>query len=206
MTWVGSAGAGSAAGGSGADDSGAGSRGGTSRRATTLASIVLAGAGLLACGDAQEPLPVPIDVAVAVPFAGTGVMADARQGWQLVLDSINEAGGVGGRPLRVIERDTPLTAADDLSPIADGFAELANEGHRYIISLVSGDALQPVLETASTNGVLAMSITSEEPAAAGLLARRGRPLPLQAGARSRRCTWRWPRSRSLCAVVSQPTR
>lgn len=119
--------------------------------------------GLWGCGS--EPEPEPIEVAVAVPFAGTGVMADARQGWQLVLDSINEAGGIAGRPLAVVERDTPLAAPDDLSPIADGFVDLASEGHRYIISLVSGDALEPMLRAASSRGVLAMSITSEEPAA-----------------------------------------
>lgn len=120
-------------------------------------------AALVACGG--EPAPEPIEVAVAVPFAGTGVMADARQGWQLVLDSINDAGGVDGRPLQVVVRDTPLAAADDLSPIADGFVELASEGYRYIISLVSGDALDPMLQAATSRGVLAMSITSEEPAA-----------------------------------------
>jgi branched-chain amino acid transport system substrate-binding protein len=127
---------------------------------------VLLAAALSGCGGEPQPEPEPIAVAVAVPFAGTGVMADARQGWQLVLDSINEAGGIAGRPLEVVERDTPLSAPDDLSPIADGFAELASEGYRYIISLVSGDALEPMMLAASSRGVLAMSITSEEPAAA----------------------------------------
>jgi branched-chain amino acid transport system substrate-binding protein len=126
----------------------------------------LLGAGLIAaCGSEPQPELEPITVAVAVPFAGTGVMADARQGWQLVLDSINEAGGVAGRPLQVVERDTPLSAPDDLTPIAEGFTELASEGYRYIISLASGDALEPMMQAATTRGVLTMSITSEEPAA-----------------------------------------
>lgn len=133
-------------------------------RARVRASGALLAAASLGCGG--EPEPEPIEVAVAVPFVGTGVMADARQAWQLVLDSINEAGGVDGRPLRVVERNTPLAAADDLSPVADGFVALASEGYRYIISLVSGDAVEPMLHAATSHGVLAMSITSEEPAAA----------------------------------------
>lgn len=133
------------------------------RRGLARSCGALLAATLLGCGS--EPEPQPIEVAVAAPFAGTGVMAEARQGWQLVLDSINEAGGVDGRPLQVVERDTPLVAADDLSPVADGFVALAGEGYRYIISLVSGDAVEPMLHAATSRGVLAMSITSEEPAA-----------------------------------------
>ena len=117
-----------------------------------------------------------MQVGVAVPFADTDLMLDARQSWELVLDSINEAGGVNGRPLQVVERNTPLSDAHDLSPIADGFVDLTAQGYRYIISLVSGSALPPMMRAANERGVLAMSITSEEPAAevegyAGLLLR-----------------------------------
>lgn len=122
------------------------------------------GAWALACGTPAESAE-PVQVGVAVPFAGTDLMLEARQGWELVLDSINESGGVNGRPLKVIERNTPLSDAEDLSPIADGFVDLTSEGYRYIISLVSGGALEPMMRAASERGVLAMSITSEEPAA-----------------------------------------
>lgn len=116
----------------------------------------------LACGAPAQQAE-PVEVGVAVPFAGTELMLEARQGWELVLDSINESGGVNGRPLRVVERNTPLSNANDLSPIADGFVDLTSEGYRYIISLVSGSALEPMMRAASERGVLAMSITSEEP-------------------------------------------
>jgi branched-chain amino acid transport system substrate-binding protein len=117
-----------------------------------------------ACAS-SEPEAQPVEVGVAVPFAGTELMLEARQGWELVLDSINRAGGVSGRPLRVVERDTPLAVADDLSPVADGFVDLTSEGYRYIISLVSGAALAPMMHAATSRGVLTMSITSEETAA-----------------------------------------
>jgi branched-chain amino acid transport system substrate-binding protein len=136
---------------------------------------VALGALALACGAPARDAE-PVEVGVAVPFAGTELMVEARQGWQLVLDSINESGGVNGRPLKVVERNTPLSDADDLSPIADGFVDLTSEGYRYIISLVSGSALEPMMRAANERGVLAMSITSEEPAVevesyAGLLLR-----------------------------------
>ena len=62
---------------------------------------------LLACSS-NGAEPAPVEVGVAVPFASGDLMLDARQGWELVLDSINEAGGVRGRPLAVVERDTAL--------------------------------------------------------------------------------------------------
>jgi ABC-type branched-subunit amino acid transport system substrate-binding protein len=139
-----------------------------------LAGLALATLALACAGP--EPDPEPVRVGVAVPFAGTELMLEARQGWELVLDSINEAGGVNGRPLEVVERDTRLFHADDLRPVADGFVDLTSEGYRYIISLVSGSALEPMMQAATERGVLAMSITSEEPAVelesyAGLLLR-----------------------------------
>lgn len=127
-------------------------------------SLPLATLALLAmaCG-AEEPGAV--EVAVAVPFAGTGLMEDARQAWELVLDEINDGGGVNGKRLQVHERDTPLDDAADLGPIADGFVDLTDEGYKYIISLVSGAAIEPIMNAAVPRGVLTMSITSEESAA-----------------------------------------
>jgi ABC-type branched-subunit amino acid transport system substrate-binding protein len=118
---------------------------------------------LLGCG-ANEPATGSVTVAVAAPFASTGLMVEARQGWQLVLDQINEDGGIDSKSLSVYERDTPLTDASDLAPVADGFVHLTDEGYKYIISLVSGPALEPMMEAATVRGVLTMSITSEDSA------------------------------------------
>jgi ABC-type branched-subunit amino acid transport system substrate-binding protein len=93
-------------------------------------------------------------------------MLEARQAWELVLEQINdEAGGVRHKTLTVHQRSMRLDDADDLSPVADGFVNLTNEGFKYIISLVSGSALQPMMDAAVPRGVLAMSVTSEDPAA-----------------------------------------
>jgi ABC-type branched-subunit amino acid transport system substrate-binding protein len=129
-----------------------------------LGGAALAAGGCLTLGCSADE-PEPIEVAVAVPFSGSGLMLDARQAWALVVDDIERGGGIDGRALSVHERDTPLSAADDLAPIARGFVDLTGEGYRYIISLISGAAVEPMLRAATSHGVLAMSITSEEPAA-----------------------------------------
>lgn len=95
---------------------------------------------------------------------GAGLMQDARQAWELVLEQINQSGGVDGQSMAVHQRTMPLDAADDLTPVAEAFLALANEGYRYIISLVSGAALRPMLDAAMPHGVLTMSITSEDAA------------------------------------------
>lgn len=100
-----------------------------------------------------------------MPFTSTGVMGEARQAWQLVVEQVEADGGVNRKALSVVEQDTPLHDADDLGPIADGFIELTNEGYKYIISLLSGSALEPMMAAAMPQGVLAMSITSEDSAA-----------------------------------------
>lgn len=108
-----------------------------------------------------------MEVGVAVPYTGSGLMLEARQAWELVLEQINlDDGGVRHKTLAVHQRSMRLTDADDLSPVADGFVNLTNEGYKYIISFVSGSALQPMMDAAVPNGVLAMSVSSEDPAAA----------------------------------------
>jgi len=129
-----------------------------------LGGAALAAGGCLGLGCGADE-PEPVEVAVAVPFSGSGLMLEARQAWDLVLDDVQRGGGIRGRTLAVHERDTPLDAADDLAPIARGFVDLTSEGYRYIISLISGAAVDPMLRAATSRGVLAMSITSEEPAA-----------------------------------------
>jgi ABC-type branched-subunit amino acid transport system substrate-binding protein len=100
-----------------------------------------------------------------MPFTSTGVMLEARQAWQLVVEQVEADGGIDHKAFAVVERDTPLDDANDVRPIADGFIDLTNEGYKYIISLLSGSALEPMMAAAMPHGVLAMSITSEDPAA-----------------------------------------
>jgi branched-chain amino acid transport system substrate-binding protein len=138
-------------------------RQGSARYISGFGALLSFGTVLLGCG-AEAPAG-GVEVAVAVPFAGTGLMAEARQAWELELEQVNAHGGINGRALKVHERDTPLSDAADLQPVADGFVDLTGEGYRYIISLVSGTAVEPMMNAAMPNGVLAMSITSEDSAA-----------------------------------------
>lgn len=118
---------------------------------------------LLGCGESEAPA-ASINVAVAAPFAGGGLMTDARHAWDIVLDQINQGGGVNGRRFEVHERDTPLSHPADLLPVADGFVSLTEQGYKYIISLASGAALAPMMDAALPEDVLTMSITSEDSA------------------------------------------
>jgi branched-chain amino acid transport system substrate-binding protein len=135
----------------------------SARYISGFGALLSLGTVLLGCGT--EAPAGDVQVAVAVPFAGTGLMADARRAWELELEQVNANGGVNGKVLEVHERDTPLSDASDLQPVADGFVDLTGEGYRYIISLVSGAAVEPMMNAAMPHGVLAMSITSEDSAA-----------------------------------------
>jgi branched-chain amino acid transport system substrate-binding protein len=126
-----------------------------------LLALALIGCGSEGGGGGRDS----VDVGVAVPLTSTGLMVDAQRAWQLVVEQVNAGGGINDKTLAVHERDTPLTSASDLAPIADGFVDLTNEGYKYIISLVSGSALVPMMDAAMPHGVLTMSITSEESAA-----------------------------------------
>ena len=127
-------------------------RHGSARYTSGFGALLSLGTVLLGCGT--EAPAGEVQVAVAVPFAGTGLMADARQAWELELEQVNANGGVNGKVLEVHERDTPLWDAADLRPVADGFVDLTGEGYRYIISLVSGSAVEPMMNAAMPHGVL----------------------------------------------------
>jgi branched-chain amino acid transport system substrate-binding protein len=104
-----------------------------------------------------------MEIAIAVPDPHGGLMGQARQAWELALEQVNAAGGIRGRPLSVRERDLSLDTQDP-SLMADGFVSLTREGYKYIISLVSGAALRPMMDAAMPRGVLTMSVTSEDSA------------------------------------------
>jgi ABC-type branched-subunit amino acid transport system substrate-binding protein len=126
----------------------------------------LALAALAGCGDAGDPgSSGSVTVGVALPLTSTGVMLEARQAWQLVVEQVEADGGLDGKAFAVVEQNAPLVDASDLGPVADGFIQLTNQGYKYIISLLSGSALEPMMAAAMPHGVLAMSITSEDSAA-----------------------------------------
>jgi ABC-type branched-subunit amino acid transport system substrate-binding protein len=108
--------------------------------------------------------PGPIEVAIAVPYPSGELMREARRAWELALEQINLAGGVDGRTLNVHERDLSLGKGNGPRRIADGLSSLTRDGYEYIISLVSGSALSAMMDAATPHGVLAMSVTSEDPA------------------------------------------
>lgn len=118
---------------------------------------------MAACSGTESAKELePIEVAVVVPLTGSGAMLDAVRALTLVQESVNEAGGIGGRPLVVRAFDTPLNSPDDLTPVIVGFSEIADQGLKYIISLIAGETVEPIMDVAMRKGVLAMSLVAEE--------------------------------------------
>ncbi len=84
-------------------------------------TFVIAGTALLAAAAAFQPATVkqaaaqePVKVGELFSYARIAAFADPyRNGWQLAIGEINEAGGVmGGRQIEVISRDDGGTTAD----------------------------------------------------------------------------------------------
>jgi branched-chain amino acid transport system substrate-binding protein len=80
-------------------------------------SIVLVVALVTGCAAAQKPAVQPIRIGVPASLSGGQSALDIPQvkGMRLAVKEINAAGGIGGRPIELLERDTryeaPTTAA-----------------------------------------------------------------------------------------------
>ncbi|MDR9411957.1 MAG: ABC transporter substrate-binding protein [Haloquadratum sp.] len=90
------------------------------RRRFITAATAAAGMGLLAgCtgGDGDAAGADPLTIGVLVPFSGdyAWVGANVLPAVQMVAEQVNEAGGIGGRQLRVVQGDTEALPDASLS-------------------------------------------------------------------------------------------
>jgi branched-chain amino acid transport system substrate-binding protein len=122
-------------------------------RLTRRQALVSAGAAALASGvakpaiAAKEPIRVGYLPALTGPSSSTGI--GINRGVQLAVDEINKAGGVDGRPLEMIVRDTQ----SDPTKAVNGAAELTRGQKVSVVfgPLNSGETLAVVPMLARLN-------------------------------------------------------
>lgn len=120
----------------------------TRRQALKTAGAVVAAAGIAKPAIAQKsPIQIGYLPALTGPSSSTGV--GINRGVQLAVDEINKAGGVDGRQLELISRDTQ----SDPTKAVNGAAELTR-GHKVSVvfgPVNSGEALAVVPLLARAN-------------------------------------------------------
>src|ERR1700742_4141174 len=106
----------------------AGSAAGAAALSTPLARPAIA---------ATDPIRIGFLPALTGPSSSTGI--GINRGTVLAIDEINAAGGVNGRRLELIVRDTQ----SDPTKAVDGAAELTRQQHVHVVwgPLNSGEAL-----------------------------------------------------------------
>lgn len=115
-----------------------------------LGLVVMIGLILSACAQATEAPVETIKIGFVGDLTGTWAMTDTpyRDGALFAIDEINEAGGVLGRPLELIERD-----CKDDNPLNIRYTEeLADEGVVYFLGTV-GESLIAGGKVACERGV-----------------------------------------------------
>src|SRR5262245_58722307 len=87
---------------------------------------------LTACDDPTSTPPDSIAVGAALPFTGPEAASgrNLEQAMLLAIEDVNRAGGVSGRPLRLISRDSNSGSQRGFDDVLD---LLYNEQVRYLI-------------------------------------------------------------------------
>lgn len=100
-----------------------------------LSPLLLSGILVFSCGDSAEPGPIieePIIVGAALPFSGprasTGIQLE--RALMLAVEDVNRLGGVQGRPLQLIVRDSNSGSERGLTTIR---SLLENDEVKYLI-------------------------------------------------------------------------
>ncbi len=129
--------------------------------------LLLIGMLLSSCGPAAEPTasgPQPTEpIVIGAVFNATGWMAaydqPPRSGALLAVKEINKAGGVLGRPLKIIELD----GKSDPATVGNVALQLISQGAQFIIAPSDFDVGGPASQAAQEAGLVGLSPGATSP-------------------------------------------
>jgi branched-chain amino acid transport system substrate-binding protein len=126
---------------------------------TTLLLVLIL--GVAAAGFAQDSDDEPI--VIGAVFNSTGWMAaydqPARRGAEVAVEQINEAGGVLGRPLRLVALD----GETDPAVVFNAALQLIDDGAQFIITPSDFDIGGPAASAAAEAGLVGLSPGASSP-------------------------------------------
>lgn len=126
--------------------------------------VVLLGLLLLGCGPAPQPTEVTKEpVIIGAVFNSTGWMAaydqPPRSGALLAVKEINKAGGVLGRPLKIIELD----GKSDPATVGNVALQLISQKASFILAPSDFDVGGPASQAAQEAGLIGLSPGATSP-------------------------------------------
>ncbi len=120
------------------------------------AAFALVAGTLAACGGEEERAPLRIGVLLVNSETRTDTALDRLRAFKLAIKHVNEAGGVFGQPVEVVEGDT-------LNPQEEARRLIEEEGVHAIVGPNSSANSLLVVEIAAPAGVLVISPSASSP-------------------------------------------
>jgi len=120
------------------------------------AAFALVAGTLAACGGEEERAPLRIGVLLVNSETQTDTALDRLRAFKLAIKHVNEAGGVFGQPVEVVEGDT-------LNPQEEARRLIEEEGVHAIVGPNSSANSLLVVEIAAPAGVLVISPSASSP-------------------------------------------
>ena len=120
------------------------------------AAFALVAGTLAACGGEEERAPLKIGVLLVNSETQTDTALDRLRAFKLAIKHVNEAGGVFGQPVEIVEGDT-------LNPQEEARRLIEEEGVHAIVGPNSSANSLLVVEIAAPAGVLVISPSASSP-------------------------------------------
>ena len=127
-----------------------------------VAAALIGVALVVACSGADDPQEGPFEIGVMESLTGPGETygTAAHQAKQMAVDEINAAGGINGRPLKIIVEDSKCSAQDAVT----AYNKLTNvDGVAIILGPSCSGAMLGAAPLAEADGVVLFSGVASNP-------------------------------------------